>query len=134
MTVLSRLSGLPHYLNPILTPLARWLPPLAVVHHNGRTSGNSYTTPVQAFRTPTGFIVGLAYTPDANWALNLLADGTGELTRCGRRYTISKPHRRGPEAREDLIAPVRWMMQALRIDHFIAFDATQIRASNLDGQ
>ena len=83
------LNALPRYLNPVLTPLARRLPPLAVLHHVGRRSGTAYDTPVQAFRTPQGFVVGLAYEPDAAWALNLLAAGDGQMTRAGRRYQLT---------------------------------------------
>lgn len=125
MPVLSRFSGLPKYLNPVLRPLARWMPPLAVLHHRGRRSGTPFDTPVQAFRTRTGFVVGLAYTPDANWAKNILALDGGQISRGGRCYTISRPRRRGPEARADLPAPVGFMMRKLGIDDFLEFDATR---------
>ncbi|ROQ69085.1 deazaflavin-dependent oxidoreductase (nitroreductase family) [Streptomyces sp. 840.1] len=125
MPFLSRFSGLPKYLNPVLRPLARFVPPMAVLHHRGRRSGRPFDTPVQAFRTRTGFIVGLAYTPDANWARNILAAGGGQISRGGRRYTIGRPRRRGPEARADLPAPVGLMMRKLGIDDFLEFDATR---------
>ncbi|MGW0860570.1 nitroreductase family deazaflavin-dependent oxidoreductase [Streptomyces sp. NPDC002690] len=126
MPVLSRFSGLPRYFNPVLRPLARWIPPLAVLHHRGRRSGTPFDTPVQAFRTGTGFIVGLAYDSNANWALNILAAGGGTISRGGRRYTISRPRRRGPEARADLAAPVGFVMRKLDIDDFLEFDAARV--------
>ncbi|WP_158715998.1 nitroreductase family deazaflavin-dependent oxidoreductase [Streptomyces sp. NRRL B-24720] len=126
MPVLSRFSGLPKYLNPVLRPLARWVPPLAVLHHRGRRSGTWFDTPVQAFRTKTGFIVGLAYNANANWALNLLAGDGGEISRRGRRYTVSRPRKRGAEARADLPAPIGFTMRKLGIDDFLEFDATRI--------
>lgn len=33
--------AIPHTLNPAILPLARRLPPLAVIHHHGRHSGTS---------------------------------------------------------------------------------------------
>ncbi|MCX5395695.1 nitroreductase family deazaflavin-dependent oxidoreductase [Streptomyces sp. NBC_00102] len=126
MPVLSRFSKLPKYFNPVLRPLARWVPPLAVLHHRGRRSGTPFDTPVQAFRTGTGFIVGLAYHSNANWALNILAAGGGTISRGGRRYTISRPRRRGPEARADLAPAVGFVMGKLDIDDFLEFDATRI--------
>ena len=39
MSVLSRFPALPRYLNPVLRPLASWIPPLAVLYHQGRTDG-----------------------------------------------------------------------------------------------
>jgi hypothetical protein len=65
MVMPQRLQGLPRRLNPILTPLARHVPPLAVLHHCVRKSGNLYDRTVQAFRTPQGFVVGLAYYRDS---------------------------------------------------------------------
>ncbi|MER5600370.1 hypothetical protein, partial [Streptomyces sp. NPDC002265] len=99
MPVLSRVSGLPKYLNPVLRPLGRWMPPLAVLHHRGRRSGKPFDTPVQAFRTKSGFIVGLAYDTNANWALNHHAADGGEISRGGPRNTINRPPRRGADAR-----------------------------------
>jgi deazaflavin-dependent oxidoreductase (nitroreductase family) len=125
MPVLSRFPGLPRYLNHVLRPLARWIPPLAVLHHHGRRSGKPFETPVQAFRTDTGFIIGLAYNPNANWALNLLAAGGGDISRGGHRYTLSQPRRRGVEARDDLPAPISHLMRKLGIEEFIECDATR---------
>jgi deazaflavin-dependent oxidoreductase (nitroreductase family) len=124
MTALQHLSGLPKILNPRLTPLARRLPPLAVLHHRGRKSGRSYDTPVQCYRTKSGFLVGLAYDSNAQWAQNLLAAGTGGITRSGQRHAITRPRRRGPEALKDLPVPVAVTMRALGITEFLEFDVT----------
>ena len=59
------LAGLPRYLNPVLKPVARRLRPLAVLHHRGVRSRRIYDTPMQACRTPEGYIVGLAYNRNA---------------------------------------------------------------------
>jgi deazaflavin-dependent oxidoreductase (nitroreductase family) len=123
MTALSRMSGLPKFLNPKIMGVARRLPPLAVLHHRGRSSGRAYATPVQAYPTTNGFLVGLAYDSNAQWVLNLLAAGTGEMTRSGRNYTLTRPRRRGPEARQDLPAPVAFTMRTLGIAEFMEFDA-----------
>ncbi|MFD6531781.1 hypothetical protein [Streptomyces sp. NPDC060184] len=131
MPVLTRFSRFPKYLNPVLRPLARRVPPLAVLHHRGRRSGTPFDMPVQAFRTGTGFIVGLAYDADADWALNIVAAQGGAISRGGRRYRISRPRRRGPEARADLARSVGFVMRKLDVDDFLAFDATRIQAADL---
>ncbi|MFB7712480.1 hypothetical protein [Streptomyces sp. NPDC056105] len=123
MTALQRLSGLPRFLNPKIMPLARRPPPLAVLQHRGRTSGRVYFTPVQAYRTKSGFLVGLAFSSEAQWARNLLAAVTGEITRAGRQFTLTQPRRRGPEALKDLPAPVALIMRSLKIAEFMEFDA-----------
>ena len=76
------------FLNPAMMPLARRVPPLAVIHHIGRKSGRAYQNPVLAFETEQGWIVTLAYGPDVQWARNLQSAGGGELTRAGKRYRV----------------------------------------------
>lgn len=115
-------AAMPKYLNPLMRPLARYVPPLAVIHHRGRTSGNSYDSPVQAYRTPDGVLVGLAYSDKPNWARNLLAAGDGETTRMGKTYTISNPRLRDSDATALLPAPIALMMTSLGITGFLQFD------------
>jgi deazaflavin-dependent oxidoreductase (nitroreductase family) len=118
------LGQLPKYLNPYLTRVAPRVPPLAVLHHRGRVSGRNYDTPVQAYPTSQGWVVGLAYNRDAAWALNLLAAGGGEMTRSGRRYKLSQPRRGGPETLQVLPRYGRLMMRGARVEEYIQFDAT----------
>jgi deazaflavin-dependent oxidoreductase (nitroreductase family) len=113
-------------LNPFVLPLTRHLPPFAVLHHKGRRSGRSYDTPVQAYATPEGWLVGLAYDHNAPFALNLIAAGGGEMTRAGRRYRISRPRRVGREALKTLPALAALQMRVVGIDEFLQFDATPL--------
>ena len=118
------MAALSRLLNPLAMPLTRRLPPLAVLHHRGRRTGRSYDTPVQAYRTPDGWVVGLAYDRNAPFALNLLAAGGGEMTRAGRRYRITQPRRVGREALELLPVWAVPQMRLVGIDDFLQFDAT----------
>jgi deazaflavin-dependent oxidoreductase (nitroreductase family) len=126
MTFPRRMAALPRLLNPLVLPLTRRLPPLAVLHHRGRRSGRYYDTPVQAYHTPDGWVVGLAYDRNAPFALNLLAAGGGEMTRAGHRYRITQPRRVGREARERLPAWASLQMRAVGIDEYLQFDATPL--------
>ena len=120
------MAALSRLLNPLAMPLTRRLPPLAALHHRGRRTGRSYDTPVQAYRTPDGWVVGLAYDRNAPFALNLLAAGGGEMTRARRRYRITQPRRAGREAREHLPAWASVQMRVVGIDDFLQFDATPL--------
>ncbi|MGB3551271.1 MAG: hypothetical protein WA993_11305, partial [Candidatus Binatus sp.] len=53
-------------------PLARVMPPLAVVHHVGRMSGRNYSTPVVAFRSRKRFVIPMTYGRDVDWARNIV--------------------------------------------------------------
>ena len=44
----------------------------SVVHHVGRTSGRSYSTPVGAVPTDDGFVIALPYGLSADWLKNVL--------------------------------------------------------------
>src|SRR5258707_6625069 len=61
--------------NPLTLALAgsRRLPLFAVVHHRGRRSGRSYTTPVGARRTADGFVIPLTFGDRADWFRNVRA-------------------------------------------------------------
>ena len=122
-----RLSLLPHYLNPLLRPIAGYLPPLALLHHRGRRSGRRYDTPVQAFRTPQGYIAALVYSNDPEWARNLLAAGEGQMTRAGRTYSITNPRRLGTNGMKLIPPPVAAITRALGVQGFLQFDAAPSR-------
>src|SRR5215469_14250682 len=113
-------------LNPLFQPVARRLPPFVVLHHQGRRSGRSYDTPVHAYRTSDGWVVGLAYDRNSAWVLNLLTAGGGEMTRLGRRYRISGPRRVGREALKTLPALAALQMGVVGIDEFLQFDAAPL--------
>jgi deazaflavin-dependent oxidoreductase (nitroreductase family) len=79
------------FTNPIMRPLARHLPPLAIVHHVGRKSGRRHRTPVLAFPTDGGFVTPLPYGTDTDWCLNWIDAGEGFVEVAGRRTAIVNP-------------------------------------------
>ena len=78
-------------LNPLIRPVAGWLPPLAVVLNRGRVSGRSYRTPVLAFRSDDGVLIVLFYGANTDWVRNVLAEGGCELRRRGRTIALAAP-------------------------------------------
>lgn len=116
------LSIMPRYLNPVLRPVAGYLPPLALLHHTGRQSGRDYETPVQAYRIPRGFIAGYGYSDNPQWARNLLAGGRGQMTRAGKHYTITNPQHVGQDGLKLLPSPVAAMMRSIGVRDFLQFD------------
>lgn len=115
------MTVLPRYLNPAARPLARYLPPFALLHHEGRRSRRAYDTPVQAYRTPQGYIVAFGYSDNPDWAQNLLAAGNGHMTRTGTRYTITTPRRLDEEGLKQLPSPVAALMRGIRVRSFLQF-------------
>jgi deazaflavin-dependent oxidoreductase (nitroreductase family) len=119
-------SFLPRYLNPVMGAVARYLPPLAMLHHTGRSTGKSYDSPVQAYRTDGGFVVGYAYSDNPGWAKNLLAVGHGQMTRACKQYAITNPRHLGTEGLDLLPAAVAAMMRGIGIEDFLRFDTTPV--------
>ena len=76
--------------NPFIVPMARRVPPLAVIHHVGRRSGRAYQTPVMAFPTGDGWVVALFYGDAVQWLQNARGPGGVTLTRSGERHQVSQ--------------------------------------------
>jgi hypothetical protein len=77
----------------LLNPFALWVVtrrPMyyGVIHHVGRHSGRTYSTPVVAKLTADSIIIPLPYGPDTDWCRNLLAAGHATLTLHGAEYAI----------------------------------------------
>lgn len=86
------ISWLTRRLNPfILTHAGRRLSTFAVIHHRGRRSGRTYTTPVSARPTPDGFIIPLTFGQGADWFQNIQAAGTCTVQWKGVPYTVVQP-------------------------------------------
>lgn len=79
------------YVNPVVEPLAGYLPLWSAVDHVGRKSGKQYRTPVTAFPTTDGVAVLLPYGTDTDWVRNLQASGTGRVQIDGRSLLVDNP-------------------------------------------
>ena len=77
--------------NRIQGPIARYVPPYAVVVHKGRKSGRTYRTPVSAIVSKGRVAIALAYGDQTDWVRNLMAAGGGELVRAGRTFALKRP-------------------------------------------
>jgi len=112
------------FTNPLLGTIAWLVPPLAVIQHRGRRTGQRYRTPVVAFRTHDGFVVPMTYGRDVDWARNLSAANGGEIVQLGRRFTIRNPRVvDGAQAASRLPAAVRHLLLAARFPGYVLVDA-----------
>ena len=76
--------------NSLFLLFARWLPPFAIVNHQGRKSGRRYRTPILAFPTDTGFVFALTYGRNVDWVRNLMASDGGTLEYKGDEVPIRR--------------------------------------------
>jgi deazaflavin-dependent oxidoreductase (nitroreductase family) len=106
--------------NRIIRTFAGRLPPLAVVVHRGRRSGQRYRTPVAAFRLDDGYVVALFYGADRDWVKNVLAAGACTLERAGRQVELTEPRMlRVGDGMELVPAPVRMALRPLRVTRLL---------------
>lgn len=81
--------------NPHFVPVARRVPPFAVVHHVGRRSGRRFRTPVVAVARPrdgggggVDVVVALPYGPGVDWVRNGQAAAALVLERRSHAYHL----------------------------------------------
>ena len=105
--------------NRITYPIARTVPGFAVVLHTGRRSGRAYRTPVNAFRTPTGYVIALTYGADSDWLKNVVAAGGCELLTRGRSVSLAEP--RLVHADRDVPVPalVRVVLRLIHVSDYL---------------
>lgn len=119
--------------NRVLGPLAVRMPPLAVIHHDGRRSGIHRATPVMAFRTARGVVIALTYGPDVDWLRNVLAAGRACLVQGGRTTALVDPVLLHGEAGARLMPWwVRVALRALRVDDYVELAAASKRPARGD--
>lgn len=111
------------FTNPIMGPLARVMPPLAVVHHVGRTSGRNYSTPVVAFRSRERFVIPMTYGRDVDWARNIVKAHGCQIEQMGRRFTVLNPRVADFKTAEaHLPGAVRATLRAANLPGYVLLD------------
>jgi F420H(2)-dependent quinone reductase len=109
-------------LNPLMLSLAgsRRLPTFAVIHHRGRRSGRSYTTPVGARPTVDGFVIPLTFGERAEWFRNVQAAGGCVIRWKGVDYPVIDPEVVDWASARSAFYPVeRVLMPVIGIEQFV---------------
>jgi deazaflavin-dependent oxidoreductase (nitroreductase family) len=111
--------------NPLLGLLSDDVPPLATLHHVGRSSGRRFHTPIMAFPAPDGRItVALTYGPGVQWLRNIEAGRPARLVRRRRVLVLSDPVRlRGDEGARLVPGWTRLALRLLGTDEFVSLRA-----------
>lgn len=105
------------------------IPPMAIVVHEGRSSGREYRTPVFAFATDEGFAIALTYGHDVDWLKNVQAAGTCSLVRNGQVFELANPQVVGWAAgSKHMPIPVRVALLGLQARDFLLLDGLSVDA------
>jgi deazaflavin-dependent oxidoreductase (nitroreductase family) len=109
--------------NPVLGHVAGRLPGFAIVTHVGRRSGTRRSNPVNLFRDGDGYVIALTYGPDSQWVKNVLAAGACDVHTRGRDLHLVDPELIHDPARTRVPAPVRAILRAANVEHFLILRA-----------
>jgi deazaflavin-dependent oxidoreductase (nitroreductase family) len=105
--------------NPILGRVAGRLPGFAIVTHVGRRSGSRRTTPVNLFHDGDRYVIALTYGLDSQWVKNVIAAGGCDVLTRGRTIHLVDPQLVHDPARNLVPAPVRAILSAANVEHFL---------------
>jgi deazaflavin-dependent oxidoreductase (nitroreductase family) len=111
--------------NRLTRPIAPWVPGLGVIVHRGRTSGRTYQTPVNVFRTANGYLIALTYGRQSDWIKNVLAADGAELRTRGKRIRVRAPHVYHDDDRRGVPPFVRQVLRLLGVADFVALESVQ---------
>lgn len=106
------------YFNPLVKPVARYLPGLAIIKHRGRKSGTPYETIVTAYRKGNVLAIALAHGK-TNWVKNVLAAGEADVHFIRSDVHITNP-RVLPAGSDGAELPRMARLQARRVGVFVA--------------
>lgn len=112
------------WINPLARLIAGKIGPIALLIHHGRTSGETYRTPIMAFPTGDGFVIALTYGRGTDWEQNVRHEGGCELIFHREHHTLGNPRFIGSgEANRHLPTLVRELLPRLGVHDFLRLDA-----------
>jgi deazaflavin-dependent oxidoreductase (nitroreductase family) len=106
------------YFNPMIKPIARFLPGRATIKHRGRKSGKPYETIVTAYRKGNMLAIALGHGK-TDWVKNVLAAGEADLHFIRRDVHLVNP-RIVPAGGDAEGLPLMARLQAKRMAIFVA--------------
>jgi deazaflavin-dependent oxidoreductase (nitroreductase family) len=86
----------------------------------GRKSGKVYRTPINVFRSSTGYIIALTHSSNSEWVKNVLAAGGCELKTRGKKYQLFAPTVAHDLTRQRFPIPVRLVLKLVGADDYMA--------------
>ena len=97
-----------------------------VLIHVGRSSGQSYETPLDAHPVESGYIFIANYGRDSDWVKNILAAGTATLRLEGNEVALTSPTVISKEEALPLLpATSKWPPDLMNVTECLRMDLAQ---------
>ena len=107
----------------VFNPMERRKGKRPVITHVGRSSGNTYHTPLDAHRVDGGFVFILMYGSKSDWVQNVLAAGTATVTKDGDQFELKAPRViSSDEAWQELPDTVKAPPEFLNVTEYLRMD------------
>jgi deazaflavin-dependent oxidoreductase (nitroreductase family) len=107
------------FFNPIARRFAAWLPGFGILEYRGRKSGQTYHTPINAFRRGDSYVFALTYGADVQWVKNVMVAGGCMLRTRGRRVRLVEPELVVDPSRRLMPPVVRLVLRFDRATQFL---------------
>ena len=108
-----------HVFNPISRRFARWLPGFGILRYRGRTSGKTYRTPLNVFRSGDERVFALTYSSDVQWVKNVMASGEAVLEVRRSEIRLVAPELIVDPTRRLMPQPVRFFLGLMGVSEFL---------------
>ena len=97
-----------------------------VLIHVGRSSGKTFSTPLDAHPIDGGYLFIMNYGRDSDWVKNILAAGSARLRVGGDEVALASPQVITKEAALPLLpATSKWPPDALNVTECLRMDLVQ---------
>jgi deazaflavin-dependent oxidoreductase (nitroreductase family) len=94
-----------------------------VLSHVGRSSGETYQTPLDAHPVEGGYIFIANYGRDSDWVKNILAAGTATLRVDGDEMALASPRMVAKdEALQQMAARTKWPSDRMNVTECLRMD------------
>jgi deazaflavin-dependent oxidoreductase (nitroreductase family) len=117
------------FVNPVTRLFSGWVPGFAMLTYRGRSTGRLYRTPINVFRQRDHFVFALTYGSGSQWVKNVLAAGTCEMQRMGRRWKLIEPEPIVDPSARLIPMPIRLFLTRIgRVSEFVRMKAVVDRS------
>jgi len=109
--------------NRLFLLFSGWIPPFAIVNHQGRYSGNSYRIPIMTIPTKDGFVFALTYGRNVDWIKNLISSNKGSLEYQGEVIEIHNIRQTSyNEVRKEFPFVSQFLLNIITVEHCLIVD------------
>lgn len=96
-----------------------------ILRHVGRSLGNTFRTPLDAFSVDGGYVFSLVYGSQSDWVQNIMASTTATLENVGDEIALTNPRIIARDEAANLVpAATQAAPKWLNVNEFLRMDVS----------